>query len=160
MKPAWRIFMPACQACSFEAAPLIWTGNARSSQVFAHPRVACAQPPCRSSGNDSKPARPDATTKRMGKRKLRIGCAKGTFQIARVGAGDVQKGRSKLHIEEVFQRSFSLPMCNLGRPFCTSGNRAGAIWDVHAGQERYARGALKPMNEISDLTGLRRMRDN
>ena len=21
-------------------------------------------------------------------------------------------------------------MCNLGRPFCTSGNLAGAIWDV------------------------------
>ena len=34
---------------------------------------------------------------------------------------DVQKGRPKSHIEEVFQHALSVSMCNLERPFCTSG---------------------------------------
>ena len=43
---------------------------------------------------------------------------------------DVQKGRPKLHIGLLFQCSFSISMCNLERPFCTSDNPAGAIWNV------------------------------
>ncbi len=42
----------------------------------------------------------------------------------------MQKGRSKLHIGTVFQCSPSVLMCNLGRPFCTSPTRTGAIWGV------------------------------
>ena len=55
---------------------------------------------------------------------------------------DVQKGRSKSHIAEDYAHRETVPMCNLGRPFCTSSNRTQemaictdplllcAIWDV------------------------------
>ena len=35
---------------------------------------------------------------------------------------DVQKGRSKSHIAEDYAHRETVPMCNLGRPFCTSCN--------------------------------------
>ncbi len=79
-------------------------------------------------GYAGQPAR---TSLRPAKREpLVTGCAKGTFQIAHrkrsCALRDycyVQFGTSLLHI-------WQPRGCNLGRPFCTSGNLAGAIWDV------------------------------
>ena len=45
---------------------------------------------------------------------------------------DVQKGRSKSHIEKVLQCWLTISMCNLGRPFCTSPLHMG--WDSCAGK--------------------------
>ena len=48
-------------------------------------------------------------------------CANDPSQIAPVGLGDVQKGRPKSHIGTAIQCWRSFPMCDLERPFCTSG---------------------------------------
>ena len=45
---------------------------------------------------------------------------------------DVQKGRSKSHIEKILQCWLTISMCNLGRPFCTSLLHMG--WDSCAGK--------------------------
>ena len=37
---------------------------------------------------------------------------------------DVQKGRSKLHIGKERTHRNDVPMCDLGRPFCTSSRLA------------------------------------
>ena len=44
---------------------------------------------------------------------------------------DVQKGRPKSHIEKAPQCSCSHPMCNLERPFCTSGGDVRHLEGVH-----------------------------
>ena len=64
----------------------------------------------RSSRNAPDDARKERPGQHIGEAMLR--CAK--------GPPDVQKGRSKSHIGTVFQCRLIIPMCNLGRPFCTS----------------------------------------
>ena len=66
---------------------------------------------------------------------------------------DVQKGRSKSHIEEVSQYAKSYPMCNLGRPFCTSAQRPHGRRQAPGVEKRPARAATAARPQGVRLAG-------